>query len=65
MNKIITNLIQIAYDIMKNEPNFIEIDKKLTQIEKEMNKNQTKSSNYDIIIIETKKKLMSFTEILR
>ena len=37
MNKIITNLIQIAYDIMKNEPNFIEIDKKLTQIEKEMN----------------------------
>ena len=56
MNKIITNLIQIAYDIMKSEPNFIEIDKKLTQIEKEMNENQTKSSNYDIIIIETKKK---------
>ena len=52
MNKIITNLIQIAYDIMKSEPNFIEIDKKLTQIEKEMNENQTKSSNYDIIIIE-------------
>ena len=55
MNKIITNLIEIAYDIMKNEPNFIEIDKKLTQIEKEMNENQTKSSNYDIIIIEAKK----------
>ena len=55
MNKIITNLIQIAYDIMESEPNFIEIDKKLTQIEKEMNENQTKSSNYDIIIIETKK----------
>ena len=55
MNKIITNLIQIAYDIMESEPNFTEIDKKLTQIEKEMNKNQTKSSNYDIIIIETKK----------
>ena len=36
MNKIITNLIQIAYDIMKSEPNFIEIDKKLTQIEKEL-----------------------------
>ena len=52
MNKIITNLIQIAYDIMESEPNFTEIDKKLTQIEKEMNKNQTKSSNYDIIIIE-------------
>ena len=57
MNKIITNLIQIAYDIMKNEPNFIEIDKKLTQIEKEMNENQTKSSNYDIIIIEKEKKI--------
>ena len=56
MNKIITNLIQIAYDIMKNEPNFIEIDKKLTQIEKEMNENQTNNTNYDIIIIETKKK---------
>ena len=55
MNKIITNLIQIAYDIMKSEPNFIEIDKKLTQIEKEMNENQTKSSNYDIIIIEKEK----------
>ena len=52
MNKIITNLIQIAYDIMESEPNFTEIDKKLTQIEKEMNENQTKSSNYDIIIIE-------------
>ena len=57
MNKIITNLIQIAYDIMKSEPNFIEIDKKLTQIEKEMNENQTKSSNYDIIIIEKEKKI--------
>ena len=56
MNKIITNLIQIAYDIIKSEPNFIEIDKKLTQIEKEMNENQTKSSNYDIIIIEKEKK---------
>ena len=55
MNKTIANLIQIAYDIMKSEPNFIEINKKLTQIEKEMNENQTKSSNYDIIIIETKK----------
>ena len=39
MNKTIANLIQIAYDIMENEPNFIEIDKKLTQIEKEMNEN--------------------------
>ena len=39
MNKIITNLIQIVYDIMENELNFIEIDKKLTQIEKEMNEN--------------------------
>ena len=39
MNKTIANLIQIAYDIMKNEPNFIEIDKKLTQIEKELSKN--------------------------
>lgn len=57
MNKIITNLIQIAYDIMESEPNFTEIDKKLTQIEKEMNKNQTKSSNYDIIIIEKEKKI--------
>ena len=57
MNKIITNLIQIAYDIMKSEPNFIEIDKKLTQIEKEMNENYTKSSNYDIIIIEKEKKI--------
>ena len=57
MNKIITNLIQIAYDIMKNEPNFIEIDKKLTQIEKEMSENQTKSSNYDIIIIEKRKEI--------
>ena len=57
MNKIITNLIQIAYDIMKSEPNFIEIDKKLTQIEKEMNENQTKSLNYDIIIIEKEKKI--------
>ena len=56
MNKTIANLIQIAYDIMKNEPNFIENDKKLTQIEKEMNENQTKSSNYDIIIIEKEKK---------
>ena len=57
MNKTIANLIQIAYDIMKSEPNFIEIDKKLTQIEKEMNENQTKSSNYDIIIIEKEKKI--------
>lgn len=57
MNKTITNLIQIAYDIMKNEPNFIEIDKKLTQIEKEMNKNQTINSNCSIIIIETKEKI--------
>ena len=56
MNKTIANLIQIAYDIMKNEPNFIEIDKKLTQIEKELTKNQTISSNCSIIIIETKKK---------
>ena len=55
MNKTITNLIQIAYDIMKNEPNFIEIDKKLTQIEKELTKNQTINSNCSIIIIETKK----------
>ena len=39
MNKIITNLIEIAYYIMKSEPNFIEIDKKLTQIEKEINEN--------------------------
>ena len=39
MNKTIANLIQIAYDIMKNEPNFTEIDKKLTQIEKELTKN--------------------------
>lgn len=39
MNKTIANLIQIAYGIMKNEPNFIEIDKKLTQIEKELTKN--------------------------
>ena len=39
MNKIITSLIQIAYDVMKSESNFIEIDKKLTQIEKEMNEN--------------------------
>ena len=56
MNKTIANLIQIAYDIIKNEPNFIEIDKKLTQIEKELTKNQTINSNCSIIIIETKKK---------
>ena len=59
MNKTIANLIQIAYDIMKNEPNFIEIDKKLTQIEKELTKNQTISSNCSIIIIETKKKQLN------
>ena len=39
MNKTITNLIQIAYDIMKSEPNFIEIVIKLIQIEKELTKN--------------------------
>ena len=55
MNKFIKELVQIGYELMENNPNFDKIDKKLTQIEKEMNKNQTKSSNYDIIIIETKK----------
>ena len=56
MNKTIANLIQIAYDIMKNEPNFTEIDKKLKKKKKELTKNQTISSNCSIIIIETKKK---------
>ena len=55
MNKFIKELVQIGYELMENNPNFDKIDKKLTQIEKEMNENQTKSSNYDIIIIETKK----------
>ena len=52
MNKFIKELVQIGYELMENNPNFDKIDKKLTQIEKEMNENQTKSSNYDIIIIE-------------
>lgn len=38
MNKTINKLIQIGYEIMQNKPNFTEIDKKLTQIEKEMSK---------------------------
>ena len=55
MNKFIKELVQIGYELMENNPNFDKIDKKLTQIEKEMNENQTKSSNYDIIIIEKEK----------
>lgn len=57
MNKFIKELVQIDYELMENNPNFNEIDKKLTQIEKEMNENQTKSSNYVIIIIEKEKKI--------
>lgn len=39
MNKFIKELVQIGYELMENNPNFDKIDKKLTQIEKEMNEN--------------------------
>ena len=39
MNKFIKELIKIGYELMENNTNFDKIDKKLTQIEKEINEN--------------------------
>ena len=43
MSKIITQLVSIAKEILDTNPNFTQIDTKLNQIEKELNKNFDKN----------------------